>query len=177
MSQSSFSSLLLRTAFSFMTCDGHIDKKEIVSIIKMGQQNNLFGEVAVDEELEIMLKKINLRGTEYLKDYFRKVEKANLSDEEQLEIIKIAVDVIYSDMEVREDEIKFLRVLRTMLDISDSVILTRFPQLAKDFMWDDEFTDEYVKKLHSNYFKDKQMPLFDVSDVIDITADVLRELK
>ncbi|MBU2914391.1 MULTISPECIES: TerB family tellurite resistance protein [Reichenbachiella] len=176
MSKSTFPHLLLRTAFSFMTCDGHIDKKEIVSIMRMGQSNNIFGDITIDEELEVMLKKINLRGTEYLKDYFRKVSKSNLTEEQQLQLIQVAVDVIYADLEVREDEVKFLRVLRTMLDISDSIILTRFPQLAKDFMWDDTFTEAYVAQLHSNYFKNKEMPIFDVSDVMDITTDILKEI-
>lgn len=177
MSKPGFSSILLRTAFSFMTCDGHIDKKEIVSIMKMAQDKYLFGEVEIDKELEEMLKKINIKGTEYLKDYFRKVNRAELSDEEQLKIISVAVDIIYADMEVKEDEVKFLRVLRTMLKISDSVILSNFPQLAKDFMWDDEFTEKYVKELYANYFKNKTIPVFDVSDVMDITTEVLKELK
>ncbi|PIB36344.1 hypothetical protein BFP72_13540 [Reichenbachiella sp. 5M10] len=159
-----------------MTCDGHIDKKEVVSIMQMAQNKHTFGDIEIDQELEKMLKKINLKGTEYLKDYFRKVHKAGLTDEEQLQIIQIAADVIYADLEVKEDEVKFLRVLRTMLNVSDSVILTQFPQLAKDFMWEDEFTDSYVQELYSNYFKNKEMPIFDVSDVMDITQDVLKDM-
>ncbi|MCV9389325.1 tellurite resistance TerB family protein [Reichenbachiella ulvae] len=177
MPDNNFPHLLLRTAFSFMTCDGHIDKKEIVSIMKMAQEKYLFGQVEVDKELEEMLGKINRIGTEYLKDFFRKVHRAHLSDEEQLQMIQVAVDIIYADLEVKEDEVKFLRVLRTMLDVSDSAILNNFPQLAKDFMWEDDFTDAYVKQLYANYFKDKKMPVFDVSDVMDITQEVLEELK
>ncbi|MGL1887448.1 MAG: TerB family tellurite resistance protein [Reichenbachiella sp.] len=176
MSVSTINTLLLRTAFSFMTCDGHIDKKEIVSIMRMAQKNYFFGEVEIDIELEDMLGKINLRGTEYLKDYFRKVSRATLTLEEQLLLVQVAVDIIYADMEVRESEVKFLRVLRTMLDVSDTVILEKFPQLAKDFMWDDEFTEDYVKELYQNYFKHQVMPTFNIDDVIDITKEVIKDV-
>lgn len=177
MSSSTIDEILLRTAFSFMTCDGHIDTAEITSIMKMAQNKYLFGTIDIEQELENMLERINLRGTDYLKDYFRKVHRAELTEKEQISIIQIAVDIIYADMEVRESEVKFLRVLRTMLNISDSLILTNFPQLAKDFVWEDEFTEDYIKELYQNYFKHQVMPSFIVNDVLDISQNVLNEIK
>lgn len=177
MSNSIFDEILLRTAFSFMTCDGHIDKKELTSIMKMAQSKYLFGTIDIEQELENMLERINLRGNDYLKDYFRKVNRADLTEKQQILIIKVAVDIISADMEVKKSEVKFLRVLRTMLNISDSVILSNFPQLAKDFVWEDEFTEDYIKQLYQNYFKHQVMPNFKVNDVLDITYNVLKENK
>lgn len=164
--------LLLRTAFSFMTCDGHIDKNEVMAIRNMDKTKKVFGEIDVTNELQVMLNKINVKGTDFLKDYFRRVNKANLSTEQELELLSVAADIIYADEHVKEEEVKFLRVLRTMLKVSDEVIIAKFPQLAKEFMWDDEFTDEYIKVLYSNYFKDRALPVFDITDVKDISEDV-----
>ena len=172
MANPNYPYLLLRTAFSFMTCDGHIDKTEVLKIRDMDKANKLFGDIDITNELETMLEKINLKGMDFLKEYFRRVHKANLTAEQELDLIQVAVDIIYADEEVKEEEVKFLRVLRTMLKVSDERIISRFPQLAKDFMWDDNFTDEYVKILYSNYFKNQSLPVFDVTDVRDITGNV-----
>lgn len=172
MAKVNYPYLLLRTAFSFMTCDGHIDKHEVQAIKGMDKAERLFGDIDIAKELEVMLHKINLKGMDFLKDYFRRIDKAQLEVEQELELLQVAVDVIYADEFVKEEEVKFLRVLRTMLKVSDEVIIQRFPQLAKEFMWDDEFTDEYVKVLYSNYFKDRSLPVFDVSDVHDITDNI-----
>ncbi len=167
-----FPYLLLRTAFSFMTCDGHIDRHEVLAIKNMDKASHLFGDIDVTKELELMLERINLKGMDFLKEYFRKVNKAELTTEQEMQVLEVAVDMIYADEFVKKEEIKFLRVLRTMLKVSDEEILKKFPQLAKDFMWEDEFTEEYVKILYSNYFKNQKLPVFDVSDVRDITNDV-----
>ncbi|WP_162555858.1 TerB family tellurite resistance protein [Reichenbachiella versicolor] len=171
MTHPNYPYLLLRTAFSFMTCDGHIDKSEVLKIKDMDKANKLFGDIDITKELETMLEKINLKGMDFLKDYFRRVNKAELSVDEELDLIQVAVDIIYADDEVKSEEVRFLRVLRTMLKVSDEKIISRYPQLAKDFMWDDEFTEEYVKVLYSNYFKNQSLPEFDVSDVHDISED------
>lgn len=167
-----FPYLLLRTAFSFMTCDGHIDRHEVLAIKNMDKDNKLFGDIDVTNELELMLERINLKGMDFLKEYFRKINKAELTSEQEMNVLKVAVDIIYADEFVKDEEIKFLRVLRTMLQVSDEVILKEFPQLAKDFMWEDDFTEEYVKILYSNYFKNQKLPVFDVSDVRDISGEI-----
>ncbi|MFY0627780.1 MAG: tellurite resistance TerB family protein [Reichenbachiella sp.] len=167
-----FPYLLLRTAFSFMTCDGHIDRNEVLAIKDMDKTNHLFGDIDVASELELMLERINLKGMDFLKEYFRKINKAELTLDQEMEVLKVAVDIIYADEHVKDEEIKFLRVLRTMLKVNDEKILTEFPQLAKDFMWEDEFTEEYVKILYSNYFKNQKLPVFDVTDVRDITDEI-----
>lgn len=168
MAHPNYPYLLLRTAFSFMTCDGHIDKSEVLRIRNMDKDRKLFGDIDIAQELENMLEKINLKGMDFLKDYFRRVDRAELSADEELDLIQVAVDIIYADEEVKDPEVKFLRVLRTMLKVSDEKIMTRYPQLAKDFMWDDEFTEEYVKILYSNYFKNESLPVFSINDVQEI---------
>jgi len=146
MPRPTFDEILLRTAFSFMTCDGHIDKKEITSIMKMAQSKYLFGKIDIETELENMLERINLR-------------------------------LIYADLEIKESELRFLRVLRTMLNISDELIFSKFPILSKDFVCENEFTEEYIKELYQNYFKHQVMPTFDITDVLDISKSVLKEIK
>lgn len=175
MAELNYSYLLLRTAFSFMTCDGHIDRNEVMAIREMDKTKRLFGDVEVTDELELMLERINLKGIDFLKEYFRKVDKANLSTEQELEILQVAVDIIYADEFVKDEEVKFLRVLRTILKVTDEEIIKRFPQLAKEFMWEDEFTEEYIKILYSNYFKNQSLPVFDISDVREITDKLDRE--
>ena len=172
MAQLNYPYLLLRTAFSFMTCDGDIDRSEVLTIKNMDKSTHLFGDIDIGKELELMLERINLKGMDFLKEYFRKVDKAKLSEDQEMELLQVAVDIIYADDQVKDEEVKFLRVLRTLLKVTDEKILGQFPQLAKDFMWEDDFTDEYIKILYSNYFKNQTLPVFDVSDVQDISGNM-----
>ena len=65
-----FDKLLLKTAFCCMASDGNIDKREVALIKKMCKQSPLFIDFDFAKEINILLAKINERGSEFIQYYF-----------------------------------------------------------------------------------------------------------
>lgn len=170
--QSEFSKLLLKTVFSFMTCDGHISPKEVEFIKQLAKDKIDMPESTVDQELNLMVDLINLKGLDFFDDYFKKVKSSSLTEDQEILLLESAIQTITADDEVKNEEINFLKILRTALKSPDQKILEKFPKIGKNFIQKDELTDLYIKELYSNYFKQNTLPMFDLSQVQDITDSV-----
>ena len=177
MNTPDFPKLLLKTVFSFMTCDGHISPHEMALIKNMNDEKKLFGDLDLDKELDDLVALINRRGVDFLEDYFKKIDHADLTEEQDMQILEAAIHTITADDEVKAEEISFLKILRTVLKSPDQKILDRFPQIAGEFINKDELTELYMKELYSNYFKQQKLPEFDISEVTDVTDSIDLGLK
>lgn len=169
---SDFSKLLLKTVFSFMTCDGHISPKEIGFIKELAKEKIDLADIDVDAELKLMVELINLKGLDFFDDYFKKVNNATLSEEQEILLLESAIQTITADDQVKKEEINFLKILRTTLKSPDQKILDKFPKIGKNFIQKDALTDIYIKELYSNYFKENTLPTFDLSQVQDISDSI-----
>ena len=89
--------LLLKTAFSCMACDGDIDEREVKLIKSLSEENKIFGELDVDEELERLLAEINFDGNKFLREYFSELSTAVLSEKDELNIVEVAIETIKAD--------------------------------------------------------------------------------
>ncbi len=140
-----FSKILLKTVFTFMVCDGDISPAEIDYIKDTVSKDTLFGDIDIDFEINEMIDLVNLKGVDYLEDYFKKIKHANLSEQQELTLLKSAIQTIESDNLIKQDEINFLRILRTVIKVSDEKITEAFPKLAPDFISKDGLTDAYIR--------------------------------
>lgn len=164
--------LLLKTVFSTMVCDGKIDESEVALIKNLANDKGVFGELDIDDELESLIVNVNDRGLEFFDDFFKLVDRTDLTEEEELQMLELAIMTIRADRYVREEEINFLKILRTRLQSQDQHILDKFPDIASDFIHKDNFTEIYIKELYQNYFKQKDLPQFDITDVKDISDEI-----
>ncbi|MCV9387742.1 tellurite resistance TerB family protein [Reichenbachiella ulvae] len=155
-----FPSIAFKTAFSFMTCDGHIDKNEIALIRKLAAESELFGNINVDEELEFLIEVINRLGMGFLKDYFKVLKNAHLTQDQELTLVQVAMDTLNADARVDYNEIKFFRIFRTLLTISDDQIRERIPSISEDFLETDIFSKAYLDQLFDDYFEHASIPVF-----------------
>jgi len=170
--QSDFAKLLIKTVFSFMTCDGHIDAKEIEFLKNLAKEKVDQSGIDIEVELNQLVELINLKGLDFFDDYFKKLNNASLTEEQELLLLESAIQTITADDKVKREEINFLKILRTALKSPDQKILERFPKIGKNFIHKDAFTDIYIKELYSNYFKENTLPIFDLSQVKDISDSV-----
>lgn len=172
MTQSEFPRLLLKTVFSFMTCDGHIAAKEVAFIKAMAKEKKELVGLDIDKELNQMVDLVNLKGLDFFDDYFKKIKNTTLTEEQEILLLESAIQTITADDKVKKEEINFLKILRTALKSPDQKILDKFPKIGKDFIHKDALTDIYIKELYSNYFKQKTLPTFDLSQVQDISDSI-----
>ncbi|SMD36199.1 Uncharacterized conserved protein, tellurite resistance protein B (TerB) family [Reichenbachiella faecimaris] len=156
-----FNKILLKTAFSFMTCDGHIAPNEVALIRKMAEEDKAFGEIDIDTELDFLIEVINSLGMGFLKDYFKMLKNAQLKQEQELKLIEMAIKTLYADGKVDYNEVRFFRIFRSLLSVTDKQITDLNPNLPDQFLESDIFSHEYLGQLFDDYFEKVDIPTFE----------------
>ena len=156
-----FNKILLKTAFSFMTCDGHIDPNEVALIKKMAEKDQRFGDIKINEELNTLIEGINAWGIGFLKEYIKILRNAKFSHEQELDLCDMAIKTLYADGRVDYNEIKFFRIFRSLLDVTDAQIREKCPDLSEEFFESDIFPHSYLKLLFEDYFDKIELPQFE----------------
>jgi len=164
-----FPLILLKTIFSFMICDGKMSPDELKYLRTYASKDQMFKDIDVEQELDDMVDLVNLKGVDFLQDYFKKVNHINLTEDQEITMLDCAMEMIQSDNKIKQDEINFLRILRTELKTSDDKILEKFPDIALHFVQKDDLTAAYIKEIYDNYFHERELPQFDFMDVKDIS--------
>jgi len=175
MENLNFERLLLKTAFSCMACDGDIDKREVKLIKNLHKKNKTFGDIDINEEMNILLNKINNDNHNFIKKYFDELTASNLPEENELKLIEVAIDTIKADDKVEYAEIKFFKVIRSKLNITDNPILEKHPDF-EDYLEQDIITDSYLKRLQDDFFDSHISNEFELiseidNDILDNTKD------
>jgi uncharacterized tellurite resistance protein B-like protein len=161
-----FNKLLLKTAFSCMACDGDIDKREVKLIKQLHQENKTFGDIDIDSELDILLLAINKEGHQFLKGYFNLLKSFELTQNEELKLIEIAIEVIKADGIIEYSEIKFFKVIRSNLKIKDEKILEKYPDF-EEYLEQDIISESYLSRLQDDFFDIQILPEFELISEID----------
>ena len=151
--------LLLRTAFACMACDGDIAQEEVDLIKSLDSEEHLFGEIEIDKELNAMLTEINELGKGFLKSYLNLVNEAQLNEEDAIKLLDVAVKTIKADNIIKYSEIKFFKVIKANLNISDETILEKVEGI--DEMWVAQDIKDYGL-LYDSYFENIELPKFDL---------------
>ena len=167
MKQQIFNQLLLKTAFSCMACDGKIDKREVKLLKKMSDEKQEFGDIDINAQLDNLLLSINKDGHQFLKDYFSELISIELSEDEELKIVEIAIDTIKADKEVVYSEVKFFKLIRSKLTITDKKLLKQHPDF-EEYLEQDIISDSYLKRLHNDYFDTNILPKFEAINLLDL---------
>jgi len=128
--------LYLKTVFACMACDGDIATEEIALVKTMTEQSGLFSSIDVENKLNDYVEQINKQGKGFLFGYLSDVTNAALSENEEMEIIKIAIQTIEADNKNEYSEISFFKKIRQRLNVSDEKILVEFPD-KEDYLLPD----------------------------------------
>lgn len=171
--KTNFNELLLKTAFACMASDGDIDKREVQLIKKLHKDNKLFGEIDIEKALDNLVLALNKNSFQFMKNFFDELASADLSKEQELELIKVAIDTIKADDKIEYNEIKFFKVIRSKLKIDNDSILENHPDF-EDYLEDDIITDSYLSRLQDEFFDthiSKEFKL--ISEIDDSILDSL----
>lgn len=154
-----FDKLLLKTAFCCMASDGDIDQKEVTVIQKLCAESTLFQDFDFNSEINTLVDKLNNDGKGFINYYFNILKNSKLSDSEELEILKFAIQTIHADEKVEYSEIKFFKAITKCLEDRDSLIVENFPEMEM-FLGDDIEEDNLLDSLVSKYFNSVELPKF-----------------
>lgn len=149
-----------------MACDGDIDKKEVVLIKEMQENKKLFGDIDINEELERLLVLINEDGQQFLKNYFNELSSMELTTDDELKLIEVAIDTIKADEKVEYSEIKFFKVIRSKLKIKNQPVLEIHPDF-EEYLQQDIISQSYLAKLQDDFFDTHTSKTFESLHLID----------
>lgn len=134
--------LLLKTAFCCMACDGDIASEEIQLIKDYVKRTSLFDNLEVEKLLNEYILAINSVGIAFLNSFLKELQNAELTTKQEIEIIKIAIEMIEADNEVLYSEVKFFKRIRACLKVSDEIVEKEFPG-KEDYFLPDIVQQEY----------------------------------
>jgi uncharacterized tellurite resistance protein B-like protein len=160
-----------------MACDGDIDKLEIKLIKKLQKENNLFGDIDINTELDNLLLAINNDGQQFLKNYFDELSTSHLTESNELKLIEVAIDTIKADKKIEYSEIKFFKIIRSKLKINNEPILEKHPDF-EDYLEQDIITDSYLSRLQEDFFDTHISNQFELISKIDNNIlDIFKDKK
>jgi uncharacterized tellurite resistance protein B-like protein len=139
-----FQKVLFRTAFCVMACDGEIHPKEIEEIKQMNKSASYFQGIDLSDELENLLLDLKEKGKHFIDELVISLSTLELSIIQELLVLEVAFRMIYADSKVDENEIKFIRFLRSKLNLQDEIIRDRFGVV--EFLFDKDYSKDIVKK-------------------------------
>ena len=126
--------LYLKTAFCCMACDGNIAEEEIQLIRDYTKESLVFQGLDVEKLLNDYIKAINATGMSFLNSYLSEIKSIDMTETEELQLVKIAIQMIEADKEVLYSEIKFFKRIRKCLSVSDEVLNREFPDKEDFFL-------------------------------------------
>lgn len=163
MAQPAFNELLLQTAFSCMASDGDIDQSEVQLIKSLENDEQLFGFENIQTELNRLVHNINKNGHGFLKAFLHHLSESNLSEKQEIQIVRTAIKTIKADYDEKYSEIKFFKIIRSKLSISDERLIEALPEfenLEEDYLQQDIISESYLEKLTADYFDKQDIPQF-----------------
>jgi len=166
----SFDRLLLKTAFCCMASDGNIDKKEVALIKKMCDRSLVFKDFDLKKEINSLVNRLNVSGNEFINYYFDLLKEADLTKEEELTLIDFAINIIKADDLIEYSEIKFFKVIRHNLKISDEQILKLYNDIGS-WLEDDISTELNLDEIKKQYLDIADLPQYDLISTIDLEQE------
>lgn len=136
------SELYIKTAFCCMACDGDIADEEVSLIIDYNNKHDYFKGLQVENIINDYISEINNYGMSFINTYLTELSDAELTPEQEMIIVKIAIEMIEADNIIQYSEVKFFKKIRKCLKISDEVIMREYPD-KEDFLLPDIEVKEY----------------------------------
>lgn len=138
-----FQRLLFKVAFCTIACDGHIDEMEIQEIKALNKASIYFKDIELFDELDNLLAALKEKGKHIIDDLYAYLKATKLSPVQELLILEVAFRLAMANKVMDENEIKFIRFLRSHLDLPDEIIRDRFGEV--EFLFDKDYSQNIVK--------------------------------
>ena len=119
-----------------MACDGEIAEEEIALLKEKVANDNVFDGLDVQGKINEYVSAINNQGSLFLNSFINEVKDAQLDEESSLQLIKIAIETIEIDNEIKYSEVSFFKRIRKNLSITDERILNEMPD-KEDYLLPD----------------------------------------
>tara|TARA_B100001971_G_C18138632_1_gene509078 strand:+ start:583 stop:1089 length:507 start_codon:yes stop_codon:yes gene_type:complete len=132
MDNTKFTNLLFDIACSAVTCDGHIDEKEIRELKHINRSTTYFKDIDLSKRLDRFLNNFKYNADQTINNILDHTKDVFLNPVEEMLILEIVLRLVYADTKIDEKEIKFIEDVRSCLGLDDEMIIQRFGEI--DFL-------------------------------------------
>ena len=164
-----FQKLLFKVAFCTIACDGHIDEMEIKEMKAMDKSTSYFQGIDLSDELDNLLVTLKDKGKHIIDELYDYLKATKLNLVQELLILEVAFRLAMANKEMDENEIKFIRFLRSHLNLYDEIIRDRFG--AVEYLFDKDYSQDIVKnETHSDLLSTISIPEMKEIQTIDFSS-------
>ncbi|MBC8489494.1 MAG: tellurite resistance TerB family protein [Bacteroidetes bacterium] len=126
MEKIKFKKLLFDIACSAVTCDGHIDDREIRELQYIDKSTTYFEDIDMSRKLNRFIENFKSDPEETINNIIDKLKELFLNPVEEMLVLEIVLRLVYADTKIDEREIKYLQLVRSCLSMDDELISQRF---------------------------------------------------
>ena len=121
-----FRRLLFHTAALAMACDGEVHPDEIRELKLVARHTKYFSGLNLEAEIATFFRVLEDNKHAALELYFKELASAALDPVRELQVLEVALRMIYADHKVVENEEKFCRLIRKSLRVPKPILERRF---------------------------------------------------
>lgn len=125
-----FKKLLFKTAFCVMACDGSIDDLEIQEMRKIDSSTTYFSDIDLSDELDELINELHNKNIKIVKNLFDLLRENTLTISQELLILEVTMRIINADDVIDDNEVRFLNLIRSKLDLGNQIIHQRFGKIS-----------------------------------------------
>ena len=130
MENKDFKKLLFKTAFCVMACDGSIDDLEIQEMRKIDSSTTYFSDIDLSDELDELINELHNKKIKIVKNLFDSLRDNTLTISQELLILEVTMRIINADDVIDDNEVRFLNLIRSKLDLGNQIIHQRFGKIS-----------------------------------------------
>jgi len=165
-----FEQLLLKTTFCCMASDGVLEQSEINLIKKMCDASDYFNDIDLAKEVNRYIEGLNEHGVAFVRGYLDELDSSELTKEQELQIVDFSIKTILADDEIDYAEVKFFKIIRHRLNLTDDDILNQYEDIDI-FLEEDVHTGSLLEHLSNQYFSTVSLPKFERVDFPDLNSE------
>lgn len=130
MESIAYQKILFRTAMCVMACDGEIHDSEVREMKLAFEQTNFFRELVFKDEMKMLISEFERDKKQVMKECFDQIASVDLNPVQQLHVLEIVLRIIYADEREDENEMKFLKIVKSLLGVPDEIFYRRFGKVS-----------------------------------------------
>jgi hypothetical protein len=111
-------------------------------------------------EINCLITLINKGAKEFITYYIDMIKSALLTEKEELLLIDFAINTIKADEKIKFSEVKFFKIIRPYLNVSNEKISSVFPDTGQ-FLVKGKLSESFLKKVTTMYLDNIELPQFD----------------
>ena len=165
MENIAYQKVLFKTVMCVMACDGEIHESEIKEVELAFQQTEYFKDLVFKDELALVINDFNQNETKFVWDCISSFAGHILSPVQELQVLELILRIIYADGRVDRNELEFLKIVKSHLNVSNEIFFKRFGDVGG--LGANHHVDKIAVKTQ-DFINTLNLPEFDKLDLVKL---------